>query len=124
MWVLWAFALALLLKAAVPMLASAAAGVQGKTLVEVCTVYGVAMLPLNGDRGPGPADAPVAAHTGDDCALGAMLALAGPAPARTVTAADHQPAEPAATSRTASAPPRDAVAAWASRRQHAPPRFT
>lgn len=40
---LWAFAGALLLKSAVPMLASAAAGLQGKPLAEVCDVYGVDM---------------------------------------------------------------------------------
>ena len=35
---------ALLLKAAVPMLASAAAGLQGKSVAQICTVYGVATV--------------------------------------------------------------------------------
>ena len=39
----WAFAGALLLKAAVPMLASVAAGLQGKAVAEVCALYGVAL---------------------------------------------------------------------------------
>ena len=38
---LWTLALALLLKAALPMLAAASAGVQRKAVFEVCTVYGV-----------------------------------------------------------------------------------
>ena len=42
----WAFAGALLLKSAVPMLASAAATLQGKGVAEVCDVYGVPKLSL------------------------------------------------------------------------------
>jgi len=37
----WLFVAALLLKSAVPMLASAAAGLQGRALADVCDVYGV-----------------------------------------------------------------------------------
>jgi hypothetical protein len=47
-WALWVFAAALLLKSAMPWLASASAQLQGKTLVEVCTVYGVALVPQSG----------------------------------------------------------------------------
>jgi hypothetical protein len=43
---LWGFAAALVLKSAVPMLAAASAGLQGKPVAEICDVYGVATLPL------------------------------------------------------------------------------
>jgi hypothetical protein len=48
---------ALLLKAAVPMLASAAAGLRGVSVAQVCTVYGVATVPA-----PQAIDAERAAH--------------------------------------------------------------
>lgn len=43
---LWLLALLVTLKAAVPMLASAAAAMRGVALVEVCSVYGVHTQPL------------------------------------------------------------------------------
>ena len=39
----WAFALLLAFKAAVPMLASVAASAQGRGVAEICSVYGVAL---------------------------------------------------------------------------------
>lgn len=45
--VLWLLALLVLLKAAVPLLASAAATVRGVALIEVCSVYGVHTQPLD-----------------------------------------------------------------------------
>jgi len=42
----WLFVAALLLKSAVPMLASAAAALQGRATAEVCDVYGVDMAKL------------------------------------------------------------------------------
>ena len=42
----WLFVAALLVKSAVPMLASAAAGLQGRATAEVCDVYGVDMSRL------------------------------------------------------------------------------
>ncbi len=47
-WALWLFVAALLLKSAMPLLANASAKMQGKALVEVCTVYGVSLVPLDG----------------------------------------------------------------------------
>ena len=38
---LWAFAAALALKSAVPMLATGAASLQGKAVAEICDVYGL-----------------------------------------------------------------------------------
>ncbi|HSC65730.1 MAG TPA: hypothetical protein VLD35_18975 [Caldimonas sp.] len=58
----WVFVAALLLKGAVPMLASAAAALQGRATAEVCDVYGVDTSGL-GARLPATAtDFPVHAH--------------------------------------------------------------
>lgn len=51
-WALWVFAAALLLKAAMPLLATLSAHVQGKAVAEVCSVSGVATVPLSGDGQP------------------------------------------------------------------------
>jgi len=118
-WALWAFAVALLLKAAMPLLATASAHAQGKTLVEVCTVYGVALVPLAG-QGEAPATGHDAQHGAEQCALTALVALAsdeipafGVGPAR---------AGQAAAMRAHERPPAcDACAAWAARLQHGPP---
>ena len=56
----WVFVAALLLKSAVPLLASAAAGLQGRATAEVCDVYGVDTSML-GSR----SSAPVAEHAHD-----------------------------------------------------------
>jgi len=119
---LWAFALALLLKAAVPMLASAAAEVQGKTLVEVCTVYGVKTIAVDGGEATEPASGSHASAGAEHCALGGLLlggALEAPpmpgiaASSCTVlpTPAQPQPAPP------------DACAAWVAQLEHGPPPF-
>jgi hypothetical protein len=55
----WVFVAALLLKGAVPMLASAAAALQGKPLAEVCALYGIDTSKLR-------APARVAAAVGSD----------------------------------------------------------
>jgi hypothetical protein len=119
-WAVWAFALALLLKAAVPMLASVSAQMQGKTLVEVCTVYGVATVVLDdsGEPKQGPAD-PAGAHGSEHCALSAVLALAAPEPALALTAvavgrAHEQPVR-------VGVPAPDAEADWIARLKHGPP---
>lgn len=120
-WAAWAFALALLLKAAVPMLATVSAQWQGKTLVEVCTVYGVATVALDAQGGstPVPADHD-GAHQGDHCALSGLLALAAPQPVARDFAAVAAPAAPAPV-RVAAAPVRDAEAHWIARLKHGPP---
>ncbi len=123
-WALWAFAAALLLQSAMPWLASASAQLQGRTLVEVCTVYGVALV----QPGPGatgsadePADHP-SAHTGTDCALTALAALALVDPPLLVPL-------PALRRETVSSPAHasslacDACARWVTRLQHGPPSF-
>jgi hypothetical protein len=121
-WAAWAFALALLLKAAVPMLASASAQLQGKTLVEVCTVYGVATVALD-DRGestPVPAD-PAGAHGSEHCALSGLLAFAAPEPA--VLGVALAAARSFTVLPQTGLPVRDACAAWMARLKHGPPAF-
>lgn len=118
---LWLAVCALLLKAAVPMLASASAQAQGKTLVEVCTVYGVATVALD-DSGQGAPDHAAPHAGGDHCALNALMALATPEPAVLATSVPPQPARPLVPAR-ATAVPRDASAAWAAGLKHGPPAF-
>jgi hypothetical protein len=63
---------AIALQAAAPWLAQAAAQAQGKSLVEVCSVYGVRMVALDDGGNPLPASA---SHA-PDCALLALPMLA------------------------------------------------
>lgn len=116
-WTPWVFALALLLEAAVPMLAATAAQWQGKALAEVCTVYGVATVALDGSGGAGHEGA--GAHAGEHCALGGwvVVALPGVLPVVTPGRVDV----PAAPSRAQPTLRRDACAAWAARLGHGPP---
>ena len=118
-WALWVFAAALLLKAAMPVLASASAQMQGKTLVEVCTVYGVSMVPL-GPSSHDPATDHVADHSGEHCALTALAALASVGSPRLapVPVALHDGSPPVAQ---ASSEAPDACATWVARLKHGPP---
>ncbi|MEP7299046.1 MAG: hypothetical protein ABI702_22910 [Burkholderiales bacterium] len=118
-WALWAFAAALLLKAAMPWLASASAQMQGKALVEVCTVYGVSLVPLDGPAHETPAGDHTA-HGNEHCTLTALTALVTPVPALLQVAA-----EPAQRRAASLAPPSpqapDACATWVARLKHGPP---
>ena len=118
---LWAAVCVLLLKAAVPWLASVSAQAQGKAMVEVCTVYGVATVALAEAQGPTPAPEHAGAHHDDHCALSALMAFAAP---------DAQPLAVAAAPLAARArlllpchrvP--DACATWIARLKHGPPPF-
>lgn len=130
----WAAVAALLLKSAVPLLASTAAQWQGKSVAEVCSVYGVDL----GIRVATPHDphahhhghqaaAPAAPHDGgghsdpshgsDHCALTALAGglpdgLQGwqvaPLPTPSLQWLDRGHVE-------------DATAVWAARLQHGPP---
>jgi hypothetical protein len=116
---LWLAVCALLLKAAVPLLASVSAQAQGKALVEVCTTYGVATVALD-DGTPGPAPQPEAAHAGDHCVLGAVVALASP-PVAAMSLPAQAPRGSLPRAETPEAPPADAAAAWVARLKHGPP---
>ncbi len=120
-WALWVFAAALLLKSAMPWLASASAQMQGKTLVEVCTVYGVSLVAQGGGATEPASDHP-SGHGSEHCALTALTALAqleppalAPAPVLLQGALPHR-AHP-----SSQAP--DACATWVARLKHGPPAF-
>lgn len=118
-WALWAFAVALLLKAAMPLLATASAELQGKTLVEVCTVYGVSLVPLDGQGGE-PAPEPMAQHGGEHCALTALAALALPEPPSLILAPAPLREASAPRAHPSSQAP-DVCATWVARLKHGPP---
>lgn len=118
--VMWCLALVLLLKAAVPLLATAAAHSQGKTLVEVCTVYGVATIEVDsGDTAPAPADHGPG-HAAEHCVLAAVLALnaAEPTPSAWPSVQRGQAPPPRASAPT---PSPDATAQWVARLKQGPP---
>jgi hypothetical protein len=120
-WALWVFAAALLLKSAMPFLASAAAGLQGKALVEVCSVYGVALVSPDGERSGAPMPEHAPAHGDAHCALTALAAFANaePAPIAIVASAWHTALPPP---RIAAPTAPDATAAWVALLHHGPPR--
>ena len=119
---LWAAVCALLLKAAVPLLATVSAHAQGKALVEVCTVYGVATVALD-DSGSQPTpEHTTTAHQGDHCALNALMALAVPDADAPSTAIVALPAAPPPRAHPSSQAP-DACATWVARLKHGPPAF-
>ena len=118
-WALWVFAAALLLKAAMPMLASASAHAQGKAVVEVCTVYGVSQVALDG-QDPAPASDHLVVHGDPHCGLSALTALIE-APADAATALPSpRPATGALPVQARPLVP-DASAAWVARLKHGPP---
>jgi hypothetical protein len=119
-WALWAFALALLLKAAMPLLATASAELQGKTLVEVCTVYGVSLVPLESKGQEQPAPEPMAQHGGEHCVLTALATLAAPEPPVLGVAEAPQRMAFAPRAHSSSQAP-DACATWVARLKHGPP---
>lgn len=121
----WVLGLLMLLKAAMPLLATLAAHARSLPLVEVCTVYGVRLV-VSDERSPdhpaGP-EAPVdaAAHVDKSCALTPLLASAALPTAATLP---HWPARaqtPAAHPRTPAGIPADASRRWLTARLHAPP---
>ena len=118
-WALWVFAAALLLKSAMPWLATASAQWQGKALVEVCTVYGVALVSSGTDSSAPTPDHP-AGHASADCGLTALAVLApldppALAPMHGLQGAAAPPGSPASSQ----AP--DACATWVARLKHGPP---
>ncbi len=119
-WALWAFAAALLLKSAMPWLASASAELRGVPLVEVCSVYGTLLVPVGGSPSA-PASEHPANHLDAQCALTALASFAGVPPLLSA----NVPALPRGAAPRVSlpdaAPAHDACAAWAAQRQHGPP---
>lgn len=109
---LWAAVCALLLKSAMPMLATGAARGQSVPVADICSVYGVAQQPISGEE-------PTRQHAGDHCALtglGALALLADLPPL-------HRPDQPVSylKSATTCRSDRDACASWVAQLQHGPP---
>ncbi|WP_029001802.1 hypothetical protein [Azohydromonas australica] len=140
-WVVQFAILALLLKAAVPLLASAAARLQGVAVGEVCELYGVPPAQLTLQSLPAAHDdahaahaahakaaepashgkGSEAAHRSDHCALAALAALA-PQSLEAATLLAFLPWESRAHGHAPAATAfRDASAAWAARLKHGPP---
>lgn len=122
-WALWAFVMALLLKSAMPLLATASAELQGKTLVEVCTVYGVSLVPLESSGQEQPAPEPMAQHGAEHCVLTALTALASTQPSMPGAAPvpQHEALAPPAPPSSRAA---DACASWVAWLQHGPPNLS
>ena len=117
---LWAAVGLLLLKAAVPMLASAAASLQDRPVADICSVYGVALAAPAGDAQPlHESDShPSASHAGDHCALSALAVLAGvDTPTPVWPAATRAGAAPIAPFESIP----DATATWFARMKQGPP---
>lgn len=130
---LWALACTLALKAAVPLLAAAAAHLQGVPVGSVCGIYGVTLPSAKADPHAhhhahhgheghqSPAGDPPA-HSGadrDHCALTGLAAMTVPALA--APPVDLADATPLIQHRVQRACAGDACAAWAARLQHPPP---
>jgi hypothetical protein len=150
---LWAFAAALVLKSAVPMLAAAAAGLQGKPVAEICEVYGVdtslAGVQAAGERTIEPVAAMAHHHGHDHVAAVAQPRSDMPQPApghhHVGHASDHcaltgmvaiatgdapalatsvTPGAPSVLVPPAAAAAFDAAARWAALLEHGPPVFS
>ncbi len=124
---LWCLAVLLVLKAAVPLLAAAAAVRQGVPLAQVCTVYGVRTAPVADTAHAGhalpdsPADHHASHGAGEHCALVSLAA--GPLPGGVPAVHAHAPPQAlVASAVTGAALPADAARRWLSARLHAPPR--
>jgi hypothetical protein len=127
----WGAVCGLILRAAVPLLASGAAQLRGIAVAEVCTVYGVAVGTASHDAHAGQAhhdehspssdqpSQPAATHTGDHCALTGLAAMAAPdAPTSAISEAGVAPPQ---FHRDCSAGIHDRCAMWISRLEHGPP---
>ena len=106
-----------------PMLASASAQAQGKAVVEICTVYGVSLVALDGqdpEQNPAPTTDHLADHGNEHCALSALTALVEPPMGLVPALPAVHPAEPVARE-LARLFALDASAAWVARLKHGPP---
>jgi len=119
-WAIWVFVAALLLKSAMPFLAQASAQLQGKALVEVCTVYGVSLMPADDDTGQKPGRDQAFKHSHEHCALTTLggFASADPTTIAVVPVAQLDSSRPHAHP-SSQAP--DACATWVARLKHGPP---
>lgn len=102
-----------------PWLAGASAQMQGKMLAEVCTVYGVSLVPQSGDSTEPAPDHP-SDHGSEHCALTALAALAHVEPPELAPApVPLHDASPPCAHPSSQVP--DACATWVARLKHGPP---
>ena len=140
-WTAHAVVFVLLMKAAVPLMASVAAGLQGKGVAEICDVYGVALPSqahaaapsahahhhhhhggaADDGAGGGSAPAPSGLHRGDHCALTALSVFAPPDAIAVALAPPRAPAAALPVAATGGVATPDAFARWAAMLRHAPP---
>lgn len=123
---LWGLAVLLLLKAAVPLLAAAAADRQGVPLAQVCTVYGVRTMAaanawqVNHANPDSPGETLPSHGSAEHCALASLAG--GPLPDALPAVLAHAPPQaPRAVPQRAGPLPADAARRWLSARLHAPP---
>jgi hypothetical protein len=121
-WAFAVFAAALLLKSAMPFLAHASAQMQGKALVEVCSVYGVSMVTVTTDSGHAPESDHASKQGNEHCTLTALTAFAGVDRSSLAVAPAIQLDTSAPRARPSSQAP-DACATWVARLKHGPPLF-
>lgn len=118
----WALALLVLVKAAVPLLATVAAGTRGVDLVEVCSIYGTRTVEVTAQVGDKSAPQ-TAGHSVADghCALSSVLGPAAPSVhAESLAVVARSEALPLHA--PLAAPDRaDPVLRWLVGRLHAPP---
>ena len=140
----WAVLIAatLVFKTFVPLLAAASAHLQGRSVAEICSIYGVALPAVTGHAhgahshashhmaamagsgasGKAPADHDPAAHTQDHCALSGLATCALFAASLWIPAPWLDTDAAMRVSLGIVEPPRDASARWLTLRLHAPPR--
>jgi hypothetical protein len=123
---LWCLAALLVLKAAVPLLAAAAATQRGVSLAQVCTVYGVrtaaavAAMPADPVHPAAPGDTLPDHGAGQHCALASLAG--GPLPDALPAVLVHAPPlVPLHEAHARAVLPHDAALRWLSARLHAPP---
>lgn len=119
-WPLWLLATALLLKAAMPWLASEAADWQGKTAFQICSVHGISIDAAAADNDASRRDNAPASQREEHCALSAIGALAtGAPPATSPLSVLSCEASVLRTHAPSQAP--DACGVWIARLKHGPP---
>jgi len=127
----WGAVGGLMLRAAVPLLASGAAQLRGVAVAEVCTVYGVAVGGASHDAHAGQPhhdeqypsrdqpSQPAATHASSHCALTSLAAMA--VPDASTSAISEAGVAPSHFHRDCSAAIHDRCATWISRHEHGPP---
>ena len=118
-WPVLLLAALLLLKSAMPWLASLAAQAQGKDLVQICTEHGVKLVAAENPAQQSPAPQ-LSSAANEHCPLNGLCALASP-PSTEIGPIPAAWRQPAATLQREVVHVQDACATWAARLEHGPP---